>query len=143
MASSPTPSERERSDKEAKARETVEQAALPYKWTQTIGEVDVTVPVPANIRGRDLVVSLTKTGLRVGLKGADPILDGSFPHPIQLDDSTWTLESVADGKEVVVHLEKINKMEWWAHVDTSAPKIDTSKITPENSKLGDLDGETR
>lgn len=72
-------------------------------------------------------------------------MQGTFPHPIHVDESTWTLESSSNSssKEVAVHLDKINRMEWWPHIVTSAPKIDVSKITPENSNLGDLDGETR
>ena len=69
---------------------------------------------------------------------------GTFPHPILLDDSTWTLESTPSGaKELSIQLAKANKMEWWEHVVTSAPRIDVSKISPEDSKLSDLDGETR
>ncbi|KAA6410443.1 MAG: nuclear movement [Lasallia pustulata] len=145
MSSSPPPEEREKRDAEAKAKEAEEQAKLPYKWTQTIQDVDITVPVPGNLKGRDIDVVITKTKLKVGVKGQPPIIDGDLPKDIHVDESTWTLESLSSssGKEISLHLDKANKMEWWAHVVTSAPKIDTSKITPENSKLSDLDGETR
>ncbi|EAL88567.1 hypothetical protein KXW98_008245 [Aspergillus fumigatus] len=144
----PTPkdiAQRELEEKERKAKEDAEQAQLPYKWTQTIRDVDVTIPVPANIKGRDLDVVLTKTKIKVAIKGQEALIEGDFPHPIIVDESSWTLETTSQppGKEVSVHLDKVNKMEWWAHVVTTAPKIDVSKITPENSSLSDLDGETR
>ncbi|KAL8936654.1 MAG: hypothetical protein Q9211_004077 [Gyalolechia sp. 1 TL-2023] len=145
MSSSPTPSERERSDAEARAREKEEQAKLPYKWTQTIKDLDIVVPVAGNLRGKDIEVIMTKTKLKVAVKGQTPAIDGDLSHAVKVDESAWTLETVGGGgKEVSIHLDKANKMEWWNAVVTNAEyKIDTSKIVPENSKLGDLDGETR
>ncbi|ORY05296.1 nuclear movement protein-like protein nudC [Clohesyomyces aquaticus] len=140
---SPTPEEQKRADAELKAKEAEEQAKLPYKWTQTIKDLDVTVAIDGKYKGRDLDVKLTRTALRVAIKGQEPIIDGTLPHPIHVDESTWTLETVPSGKEVAIHLDKVNQMEWWAHVVTSAPKIDTSKIQPESSNLSDLEGETR
>ncbi|KAI0839221.1 nuclear movement protein [Hypoxylon sp. FL0890] len=128
----------------ARAKEAEEQAALPYKWTQTIGDLDITFSVPGNLKSRDIVIEIKKKKLKAGIKGQDPVIDGDLPQEIHTDESTWTLTSSPDGtKTVEIHLDKINKMEWWAHVVTSAPKIDVTKIQPENSKLSDLDGETR
>jgi len=127
-------------EKAAQEKEAAEQAALPYQWRQTIGDVDVMVPVPKGTRGRDLIVEIKKLRLKVCLKGQEPIIDGDLPKAVQVDECTWTLE---DQSSVEIHLEKVNKMEWWPHVVTTAPKIDVTKIQPENSKLSDLDGETR
>ncbi|RAL11380.1 NudC domain-containing protein [Aspergillus homomorphus CBS 101889] len=144
----PTPADvaaREAEEQARKAAEDAEQAKLPYKWTQTIRDVEVTIPVPGNLRGRDLDVVLTKTKIRVAVKGQEAVIEGEFPHPIIVDESSWTLETTSHppGKEVAVHLDKVNKVEWWPHVVTGAPKIDVTKITPESSQLSDLDGETR
>ena len=67
-----------------------------------------------------------------------------MPYEIHVDESSWTLTTSPKGTKVLdLHMDKINKMQWWEHVITTAPKIDVTKIQPENSKLGDLDGETR
>lgn len=71
----PTREERDQADKEAREKEKTEQDALPYKWTQSIQDVDIVVPVPGNMKGRDLDVVLTKTKLKVALKGQAPIIE--------------------------------------------------------------------
>ncbi|KAJ3815986.1 nuclear movement protein nudC [Lentinula lateritia] len=132
--------ERKAKDKADREKEVTEQAALPYKWTQLLGEVDVHVPVPKGTRGRDLAVVIQKKKLSLGLKGAkDKILEGELCKEIKVEDSTWTLED----DTVLVHIEKLNREQWWENVLTHHPKIDTTKIEPTDSKLSDLDGETR
>jgi HSP20 family molecular chaperone IbpA len=76
-STSPTAEEREKLDNAARKKEAEEQATLPYKWTQTVKDVDITVPIAGNFKGRDLDVKLTKTHLKVAVKGQDPIIDVS------------------------------------------------------------------
>ncbi|KAI0322663.1 nuclear movement protein nudC [Amylostereum chailletii] len=135
-----TPEEKEAKDKADRAREVAEQAALPYSWKQELTEVDLVVPIPKGTRARDLNVVIQKQKLSVGLKGKEPIMSGELCQEIKVEESTWTVE---DQSSVEIHLEKVNKMRWWENVLTHHPKIDTKKIQPENSKLSDLDGETR
>ncbi|CAE6335901.1 Nuclear movement protein nudC OS=Emericella nidulans (strain FGSC A4 / ATCC 38163 / CBS 112,46 / NRRL 194 / M139) GN=nudC PE=3 SV=1 [Rhizoctonia solani AG-1 IB] len=135
-----TPEEREVEDAKLKAREAAEQATLPYRWKQELGDLDITVPLPKGTRARDLVVKIQKKKLSAGLKGREPILEGELCQEIKIDESTWTVE---DQEFLYIHLEKVNKWQWWENVLTHHPKIDTRKITPNNSKLSDLDGETR
>ena len=58
----------------ARAKEQAEQDALPYKWSQTIADRDITFSVPGNLKGRDLVVDIKKQSISAGIKGQDPIL---------------------------------------------------------------------
>lgn len=78
MSTSPSPEEREQKDKADRAREAEEQAKLPYKWTQTIQDVDITIPVAGNLKGRDIIVEMKKATLKVAIKGQDAFIDVSF-----------------------------------------------------------------
>ena len=52
---------------------------MPYKWTQSIGDLDITTEIPGNLKAKDLIVDIKKTKLVVGIKGQEPILSVSTP----------------------------------------------------------------
>lgn len=76
--------------------------------------------------------------LRVEIRGS-VVVDGKLKNRVKSEDCTWYLE---EGK-LMVELAKTSGDAWWAAVCEGDPEIDTTKLQPEESKLSDLDGETR
>mmetsp|Transcript_111890 Transcript_111890/g.311440 ORF Transcript_111890/g.311440 Transcript_111890/m.311440 type:complete len:359 (+) Transcript_111890:85-1161(+) len=111
-----------------------------YTWTQTLGALEVYVPVRPGVKAKQIVCDIGTESLKVGIKGESPILDGKMHSKVKTDDCMWTL---VDNKVVQITIEKFDGMKWWSCVMQGDPSIDTKKIVPENSKLSDLDGETR
>lgn len=116
-------------------------ADLPnYSWTQTLSDVELRVPLPIPVKARDVTVEMKKKHLKIQLKGHPAIIDADIFNDIKVEDCAWVLE---DKKNLLINLEKVNKMEWWNRLAVTDPEINTKKVQPENSKLSDLDGETR
>ena len=111
-----------------------------YRWSQSLKDVDMEVDLPGPTRGRDVTVHVTKNDIKIALKSGAVLVSGKLCKAADWDDITWT---IVDSTTLQLNLPKENKMEWWDCVVQGHPKIDTQKVTPENSKLGDLDGETR
>jgi hypothetical protein len=115
-----------------------------YTWTQTLSQVDVALPLPAGVRAKDLVVEIKSKAFKFGIKGKPLLIDGEFAQKVKKEECTWTVDSMpGGGSQVTLFLDKENKMEWWRSVIVGDAEIDTSKVQPENSKLSDLDGDTR
>jgi len=110
-----------------------------YKWTQTLSEVEVRIPIKPGSK-RDLVVEIKSNKLKVAYKGQAPFIEGEWYKKVKADDCYWIIE---DSQLLVLTLHKVNGMEWWACLLIGEPEINTRKISPENSRLDDLDGETR
>lgn len=111
-----------------------------YTWTQVLSALEVFVHVPPGVKAKQIVCDIGGESLKVGIKGEPLIISGKLHAKVKPDDCMWTL---VDNKIVHITLEKFDAMKWWSCVIEGDPTIDTKKIVPENSKLSDLDGDTR
>jgi len=114
-----------------------------YRWTQTLQDLLVSVPVPAGTKAKGMTVEISKTKIKVQVKGSEALIEGEFHAAVKVDDCTWSLGDEEGERLVQITLQKVNQMEWWKCVCVGHPEINTQKVEPENSKLSDLDGETR
>ncbi|KXZ47378.1 hypothetical protein GPECTOR_36g99 [Gonium pectorale] len=98
-------------------------------WAQTTDEVQVTVPVPEGVRGRDVKFEIHPRRLRLAVRG-EAVLEGSLADAgeVRVDDCFWTLEAdPADGsRHVAITLSKRTQgyMSWEALLESDRP--DTS-----------------
>lgn len=72
-----------------------------------------------------------------------PLLEGKWPKKINSSESFWNIERDGDKSTMNITLEKYEGKNWWNCLLEGDIEIDTQKVEPENSKLSDLDGETR
>jgi flagellar biosynthesis GTPase FlhF len=148
-----TESPKKEGDEENKEEDDKNKGILPnsgngadldkYRWTQTLEEVTVYVPLPDNIASRNLDVVIKAQALKIGVKGQPAIIDGPLHKKIKTGDCLWTLETDGPKRMLQLTLIKVDQMNWWSCVIEGDPKINTQKVEPENSKLSDLDSETR
>lgn len=102
------------------------------------------IAIPEGTTSKQLTVDIAKTHLKVGIKGQPLMIDGPLHKPVKKGDSLWCIETDKSGKRFLqLSLTKKDQQSWWNTIVEGDTYIDTGKVEPENSKLSDLDGETR
>jgi hypothetical protein len=103
------------------------------------------VKLPEGTKANMLEVKLGINEVKVNLKGksAEPILEGKWNKKINPSESFWSVERDGAKSTLSLTLEKHEGRNWWNCLVQGDIEIDTQKVEPENSKLSDLDGETR
>lgn len=109
-----------------------------------MSEVTVNYYLPEGVTAKQLTVVMRPTKCSIKIKGGATLLEGTWFKPILEDDSLWCIETDAENRRILqLNLTKKTGQNWWDCILEGDEKINTQKVEPENSKLSDLDNETR
>lgn len=101
--------------------------------------------LPANTTAKMLDVKIGIHDFKVALKAnpSEPIVSGKWHKKIKPEETFWNIERDGGKSVLNVTIEKYEDKNWWNCLIQGDIEINTGKVEPENSKLSDLDGETR
>merc|ERR1712217_93660 len=91
------------------ALKTGSEGPFEFKETTDLQEVTVSVRVPLDTKKEDISVQFGKTTLRVAVRGhamQPHVIDGTLTGAIDLDSAGWHLDVSADGRKLVLDMEK-------------------------------------
>jgi hypothetical protein len=80
-----------------------------YSWVESDGELEVRVELPPGTPARDVEYSLTKSSVKIGLKGkSSALVQGQLKGAVAIDGSFWTIDEEKDGSRALfLRLEKV------------------------------------
>eukprot|EP00041_Stephanoeca_diplocostata_P031757 m.997616 g.997616 ORF g.997616 m.997616 type:complete len:372 (+) comp24022_c1_seq24:70-1185(+) len=81
-----------------------------YTWEQDPSDLEIKVPVPVGIKGKDITVKFAPASVKIAVKGAPIDLDLQLLSKVATDGCTWSL---SDGV-LCVSMEKATDGETWS-----------------------------
>ena len=110
-----------------------------YSWGQMdIKEITINVPLPKEIRAKDMDITWDEKKIKVAIKGKEPIIQGELFGPIDSESLIWTIDDNNKGKNLTITFEKREQTWWESVIKGDKIKVDTGKISPEASSLSDI-----
>ena len=110
-----------------------------YSWGQMdIKEITINVPLPKEIKAKNMDIVWDEKKLKVAIKGQEPIINGELFGAIDSESLIWTIDDDNKGRNLIITFEKREQTWWESILKGDSVKVDTGKISPEASSLSDI-----
>ena len=110
-----------------------------YSWGQMdIKEITINVPLPKEIKAKNMDIVWDEKKLKVAIKGQEPIINGELFGAIDSESLIWTIDDDNKGRNLIITFEKREQTWWESILKGDKVKVDTGKISPEASSLSDI-----
>lgn len=89
-----------------------------YRWRQTPSELEIVVPIDANVRARDVAWSISHSHITVGVKGREALRNARLRHDVKLGGGhSWQLDADRGERCILVTLEKKHLHDKWLAIE--------------------------